>query len=78
MKAHKTWHQLHVEPVDQFTYRVESESGNAPYFVDALANSGKGRCDCRDFQCRVAPIYDGAKQVPLNEPMFVAACKLFT
>jgi hypothetical protein len=75
MKVHKAWPQLHVEPVDAFTYRVESESGGSPYFVDMLAMNGKGQCNCKDFECRIAPVLNGNKLAPVNNPMWIAACK---
>jgi hypothetical protein len=68
------WHRLEVTEVDDFTFRVQSESNHAPYFVDALANKGAGKCDCPDFQCRVQPVLDG-KKTPPPSPLWIAACK---
>lgn len=36
-------------------YRVNSESGKQPYFVDLLEYWGNGKCDCKDFACRHEP-----------------------
>lgn len=69
MKA-KPWHMLQVTEVDDLTYRVESESGKSPYFVDAVADM----CDCADYQCRIAPVKNGAKNPP-NKDCWIAACK---
>ena len=63
-----------MEELDRFTFRVKSEAKSGSYFVDALANNGKGQCDCADFQCRIAPIYAGTKKAP-TELNFIASCK---
>jgi hypothetical protein len=48
------WHHLAVEPSGGLTFRVQSESGAAPHFVDLAARSGAGQCDCGDWRNRVA------------------------
>jgi len=44
-----------TEGEDAFSYRVSSESGQACYSVDLLAENGAGRCDCKDWQFRCSP-----------------------
>lgn len=75
MKARKAWHQLEVTEVDNLTFRVQSESGNAPYFVDAAEFGGRGSCSCADFQCRIAPVFAGRKEPPADNPAYVPGCK---
>jgi hypothetical protein len=62
----KPWFKLDVSEVDALTFRVESESGKSPYFIDAVADV----CDCADFQCRIAPVRSGKKTTvfPSNFP----------
>lgn len=66
----KPWHQLTVEGVDSLTFRCESESGHSPYFVDAATET----CDCKDYQCRIAPVKNGTKKRPMDEN-WIPACK---
>ena len=45
-----------VEPLDCFRYLVRSDSGEAQYLVDLLANDGFGQCDCMDWKIRKWPL----------------------
>lgn len=74
MKLTKPWHQLDVEEHDNFRFRVQSESGAAQHFVDALENNGASRCDCKHFECRVAPVLSGKKERP-SDDNWAPACK---
>lgn len=75
MKTQKPWFRLNVEEEGDWTYRVESESGNAPYMVDLKAIGGQGQCDCSDFQCRVGPVLSGRKTAPKDNPLWAPFCK---
>ena len=76
MKARRAWYDLEVTEADPpLRLRVSSESGGAPYFVDLAENGGRGRCSCKDFECRVAPVLAGKKEPPKDNPAWIASCK---
>lgn len=75
MKTAKAWHQLDVEEMDNFTFRVTSEEKAGTYLVDCFANNGKGACNCPDFEIRIAPIYHNKKAPPIDKQHWISACK---
>ena len=75
MNTHTPWHKLTVEPVDTLRFRIQSESGAAAHFVDMAECDGAGKCDCKDWECRVGPVISGKKSPPPNQPAWTDHCK---
>ena len=48
---------VHQIPGEPLRFRVDSDrAGISPYLVDLAENDGWGQCDCKHWQCRVAPL----------------------
>lgn len=62
------WHQLRVTEEGGLVFRVQSQSHNAPYYVDLT----EPRCDCPQFRCRIAPVLSGRKAAVAGQ---LLACK---
>lgn len=57
---------------------VESETGNGAYLVELESNGLTGRCNCKQFECRLAPeIHAGARGEKVRCKHIIAAREFY-
>lgn len=61
IKAHELL-SFHIQSDDPASCR--KEMGRDYYLVDLSSYDGQGRCDCRDFRCRIEPKLSRGQKPP--------------